>query len=216
MTFVALENDYDVVDERQEDAVRDVRYQVSGGGVPTVKIELDAGQGIVCQLPQIMQMSQHVSVQPWPGLKGRLHLLSNRNLVGSASVELSTGRSGNLGVFDLPDHGGRLLCPQGALLAAGPGVMVSVYAKHRDKGCDALDVLQLEGRGTAFLRANGEVDTFKLLAGQQTVVNLSAVAAMRATIDLDPLDASDDSGFARFACLTGPGLVWMQSGMTHA
>ena len=190
MTFLTLKENESVEQDRDGSAAGELAYRVAGHVVPTVTIDLEPGQGIVCHLPRVIQAGNQISIRPWPGLEGRMHLVVNRDDDNNSFVTLSAGRYGCAGLFELASHGGRLLCPQKAVMATGPGVMVSVYAKAREDHEGDLDVLLVEGKGMAFLRGCGEVTDVKLNAGEQTIVNLSALAAMRATIDIDPLNRS--------------------------
>ena len=70
--------------------------------------------------------------------------------------------------------------------------------------------MQLEGSGQLVLRTSGEVEHIKLNPGEHAVVSATAICALSATIDLDPLQQEDIEGFVQ---LTGPGQVWLQSGI---
>ena len=135
-----------------------------------------------------------------------MRVLVNQAEQDRAGITLGTGCAGKVGIFDLDHHGGRLLCSQHALMAAGPGIMTSIYSRYRNLDGGGLDVMQLEGNGRAILRACGEVKHIRLNPGKQAMVNALAIAAMSATIDLDPIDGDD--GIVR---LTGPGQIWLQS-----
>ena len=205
MTFVRTDSDQTVTHQAGGLAV-----SLTGGQVPIVEIELDAGQGIVCTLTAVMQRDAVIGIRSWPGASDAMRLLVNEAQEGSARITLGNESAGKAGVFDLERHGGRLLCPQYALLAAGPGVMTSVYSRYRNLGPAGLDIMQLEGSGQAVLRACGEVKNIRLVPGEHAVVSATAICALSATIDLDPLEQEDIEGFVQ---LTGPGQVWLQSGV---
>lgn len=204
MAFVGSDTDETITHRAGGMAV-----SLTQGHVPVVEIELDAGQGIVCTLAAVMQRDELIGIRTWPGVGDGLRLLVNQAQESSARITLGNGCAGKAGLFDLERHGGRLLCPQHALLVAGPGIMTSVYSRYRHMGSDGFDIMQLEGSGQAILRACGEVKLIKLNPGEHAIVNATAICAMSATIDLDPLTQEDSDGFAQ---LTGPGQVWLQSG----
>lgn len=209
MTFVALEADQTITFPRRADKAGELVISLSGNHTPIIEVELEPGQAAICNLAAVMQRDAEIGTKPAPGLSQAMRLLVNNAEVATAGITLMTGCAGKAGIFDLEDHGGRLLCPQHALLAAGPGVTVTVYSRYLKLGPDGLDVMQLEGDGWAFLRACGEVKQLRLEPSKQAIIKTSAIAAMSATVDFNPLEPEEGDGFVR---LTGPGQVWLQSG----
>lgn len=212
MAFVRLEADQTIEHTRGGDAAKELSFTLSGSDTPIVSLLLEPDQAIICEPSVVMQMTAGIECRPWPDLSASARLMINNQDGEQASVTLMARCNGRVGVFDLAKHGGRLLCPRLALLAAGPGVMVTIYSHFRSIGTAGLDLLQLEGNGLAFLRACGDVEEIKLLAGEQAHINAAALAAMSATVDFGLPAPDSNQGLTGFAVLTGPGNVWLQSG----
>ncbi|MGI9463760.1 MAG: AIM24 family protein, partial [Aestuariivirgaceae bacterium] len=174
---------------------------------------LEAGEEIVCELSAVMQFDEKIEIHSLSGGPRRMKRLVNSNATATANVAVMAGCAGRAGVFDLGQHRGRLLCPQDALMAAGPGVAVTVYSRYRSIGANGFDLLLLEGRGWAFLHACGNVKDLTLGPGKQAQINVAALAAMSATVDFEPMRLKVRDVQANFAVLTGPGRVWLQSGV---
>ncbi|MGI9463774.1 MAG: AIM24 family protein [Aestuariivirgaceae bacterium] len=187
------------------------KISLTGSRAPLVEIELMARQSIACTLTAVMYHDAVIGIRSLPVKVGSMQLLINHHRTESARITLMSGCAGAVGLFNMNQHGGRLLCPLKSLLAVGPDIEVTVYSRYRSAGSNDLDIMQLVGKGYAVLAASGEVKHIRLNPGKHTIVNAMAVAAMSATIDFDPLPVQGNVHFAR---LTGPGQVWLQSGAT--
>ncbi len=126
MAFIGLETDQTVEYALQSEAANDLSFQLTGDHAPMIDIQLEPGQGIVCEMPLVMRSDAAIEIRNWPGVCEQIRLLVNSDEAGTAAITVMARCAGKAGVFDLSVHGGRLLCPQSAFLATGPGVMVSL------------------------------------------------------------------------------------------
>ena len=147
--------------------------------------------------------------------------LANADSGIAQRVLLASGEPCTIGAYDLRHYGGRLLVPQPAMIAAGPGVSLGLYARFKSLRSPArprgLELLLAEGSGWLFARARGDVQEILLTPGQVVCARALAISALTATVDFDLMDGSesvDSEGLplpVHIARLRGPGRVWLQS-----
>jgi uncharacterized protein (AIM24 family) len=211
MSFYTSFSEEGFLHERRDGRACDLTFEMRGRLAPFVEVTLARGEGLVCDRACVLQHDDELHVRHWPGLNGSRWLVMNASEAPEASVMLSTSEVGFAGAFDLGECGGRLICASGNLMANGPGVTASYYARFRQMG---LNLLILEGNGWAFLRSRGDVFEHRLGPGEKVRLRAHSIAAMTATVNLDPvLEAhSPANGHdSDFSLLTGPGTVWLQS-----
>ena len=212
MSFIGVGNDNVPAFDRRSPAVNGLAFALSGDQTPLIDIELAPGKGVVCDLQMVLHIDAAIKLRPWPDLAGEARLLVNTSSDEPAGLTIRTGCAGKAGIFNLEDYGSRIVCVRQAVLAAGPGIMVSGYSHYRNMRHGELELIQLEGRGWAFLRSCGDVQQLKLRPGQQRVIKSLSLTAMTATIDIDPADVDPLADTTDFVRLTGPGEAWLQSG----
>jgi len=196
----------------------DVSFAVEGNLAPGLTVDLRPGQGIVANMRHVLLYEEPVSIRSWSSLGGHNRLLVNTSSRQTARVLLGCGAAGHLGAFELERFANRLLVPQTGLIAAGPGLTTKIYTRYRSisggPGEECYSLLSLEGGGWAFVAARGNAVARKLRPGETACVRAHAIAALTATVDLDPLAenelAANEAGLARLR-LAGPGTVWLQT-----
>lgn len=212
MSFLSRTEQRGIVHERRAGHACDLTFEARGSLAPFFEVSLLPGEGLVCDHASILQFDDGLVMKGWPGLAGTRRLIVNANGEAEAGLMLSTSSPGFAGAFDLSEYGGRMICAGEALMAAGPGVSASFYARVENIG---LSLVLLEGNGWVFLRSRGDAYEHKLKAGEKVSVRTHAVAAMTATVDIDLAPAkpaaSGEIATPDFCVLTGPGQVWLQS-----
>ncbi len=216
MSFIGAGTDSAPAFGHRPQANDEITFALSGGQSTVIDIDLAPGQGLVCALQSILHLDNSIKLRRWADLAGEVRLLINPSRDNAARLTIRTGCGGKVGVFNIEDYGGRLLCVRKAFLAVAPGVVVGSYSHYRNLRHGDLELIRLEGRGIAFLRSCGDSRHVKLLPGQHTVINSAALTVMSATVDIDPADIDPDAAATGFMRLTGPGQVWLQSGAWSA
>lgn len=212
MSFIADMDENGFAHERREGFSCDLSFELRGKIAPFLEVTLSPGEGLICDRTCVLQHDYGLAIKSWPGLGGSRWLVVNSGDEPEASVMLTTSEPGCAGSFNLADHGGKLICLTGSLMANGPGVTASYYARFQKMG---LSLVMLEGDGWAFLRSRGDVFEYRMMPGEKLCVRALNVAAMTATVDFEPIDSICDTpqedGVPEFVTLTGPGSIWMQS-----
>ncbi|HFC05496.1 MAG TPA: AIM24 family protein [Rhizobiales bacterium] len=187
-------------------------FDLRGKIAPFLEVSLVQGEGLICDRSCVLQYDHGLAVKAWPGLGGSRWLVVNTQSEGEASVMLTTAEPGCAGSFKLSDYGGKLICLADSLMANGPGVTASYYARFANLG---LSLVMLEGDGWAFLRSRGDVFEYRMAAGEKLCVRAQNVAAITATVDFEPIapvcEMAETGEMPEFVTLTGPGCIWMQS-----
>lgn len=212
MGFIESKNENGFSHERRDGHACDLSFELRGRLAPFLEVTLGAGEGLICDRTCVLQHEFDLTVKPWPGLGGSRWLVVNASQEPEASVMLSTAEAGFAGAFELSAYGGKLICLAENLMANGPGVTASYYARFQKMG---LSLVLLEGNGWAFLRSRGDVFEYKMMPGEKICIRAQNVAAMTATVNFEPNavmpDVAGANGQPEFVTLTGPGTIWMQS-----
>ncbi len=212
MGFVASLEKSSFVHIRREGFFCDLSFELRGNIAPFLEVTLGAGEGLICDRSCVLQHDFDLTIKPWPGLGASRWLVVNTGKGAETSVMLTTVEPGCAGSFNLGDHGGKLICLAESLMANGPGVTASYYARFAGMG---ISLVLLEGHGWAFLRSRGDVFEYCLTAGEKLCVRARNVAVMTATVDFEPVMVTGQTGQAdetsEFVTLTGPGSIWLQS-----
>jgi uncharacterized protein (TIGR00266 family) len=140
---------------------------------------------------------------------------------GKARVAFSAPVPGIILPIDLSDVGGTLICQKDSFLAAAKGVSIGIQFQSKAMtglfGGEGFIMQKLEGDGWVFVQMGGTLIERTLAPGQQLHVDTGCVAAYTPSVDFDLVRAGNVKSMvfggegAFFACLTGPGKVWIQS-----
>ncbi len=212
MGFIADIDEGGFAHERRDDHAYDLSFELRGRLAPFLEVTLGAGEGLICDRSCVLQHDYGLAVKSWPGLAGSRWLVVNSSTEAEATVMLTTTEPGFAGAFELAEYGGKLICLAENLMANGPGVTASYYARFQKMG---LSLVLLEGNGWAFLRSRGDVFKHRLTPGEKICMRAQNVAAITATVNFEPItpicDTPTNKGQPEFVTLTGPGTIWMQS-----
>ena len=199
----------------------DLAFSIHGQLAPVIEILLPPGQSLVADFRSLLSFGDTIKTEGSGGRDSTGQRLANSDGGVAQRVLLASGEPCTIGAYDLRHYGGKLLVPQPAMIAAGPGVSLSLYARFKSLKSPArprgLELLMAEGSGWLFARARGDVQEILLAPGQVACARALAISALTATVDLDLLDGSesvDSEGVplpVHIARLRGPGRVWLQS-----
>ena len=161
----------------------EVDYEVIGGDMQIVEVELDPGETVVAEAGAMNYMDNDITFEakmgdgsdPNEGLMGKLLNVGKRVLTGESIfithfTNSGAGKSraafaapypGQIIPVDMDAHGGTLLCQKDAFLCAALGTKVSIAFTKRFGtgffGGEGFILQRLEGDGMAFVHAGGTV-----------------------------------------------------------
>jgi uncharacterized protein (AIM24 family) len=198
----------------------DLAFAIHGQLAPVIEILLPPGQSLLADFRSLLSFGETIRTEGVaPESTGQR--LANADSGIAQRVLLASGEPCTIGAYDLRHYGGKLLVPQPAMIAAGPGVALGLYARFKSLRSPArprgLELLLAEGSGWLFARARGDVQEILLAPGQVVCARALAISALTATVDIDLMDGSesvDSEGLplpVHIARLRGPGRVWLQS-----
>ncbi|XP_039050648.1 uncharacterized protein LOC120191807 isoform X2 [Hibiscus syriacus] len=217
--------------QSQQDAV--IPFQILGGEAQIVQIMLKpqekviAKPGSMCFTSGSIEMENTYvpenEVSMWQWFFGKsITSIALRNpgpndgFVGIAAPSLA-----RILPIDLAMFGGQLLCQPDAFLCSVNDVKVSntvdQWPRNAVTGLEGFLRQKLSGQGLAFIIAGGSVVQKNLEAGEVLAVDVSCIAALTTSIDVQikyngpirrPVLGADN---LVTAVITGPGIVFIQS-----
>ena len=210
-----------------------IDYQIFGGDMQIVEIELDPGEGVRAEAGAMMYMEQGIKMQT--GTEGGLFKGFKRLFAGESffittflnnanrkqKVAFGAPYPGKVVALDLGKLGGSFICQKDAFLCAARGTEIGIAFNKRIGagifGGEGFILQRLEGDGMAFIHAGGTVIEKNLAPGEVLRVDTGCIAAFAPTVDYN---IKFVGGFKNalfggeglfLATLTGPGLVYLES-----
>lgn len=231
--------------------VNDIDFEIGGTDTQYVEIELDPGEAVIAENGAMIWKESVVDFEArlgdgsekgiWNKVKSvGTNLLGGENMflgefrhsghAGKARVALGGRTPGHVLPVRLEEMGGKLVCQNGAFLAAAKGISVSIRWAGLWTGMEGGEgfILQeLSGTGWAFVHVGGTLIERHLKEGEQLHVDAGCIAAFEPTVRFDTDNVGGGTGLGAlyrdakntlvggegwlFARLTGPGKVWIQS-----
>ena len=180
-----------------------VDYEIKGGEMQFVEVELDPGEAAVGEAGSLMFMDGSVRMETvfgdgraQAGLWGRLVGAGKRLVTGEslfttvyanegsakARVAFAAPYPGRIVPMDLRRLGGTLVCQKDSFLCAARGVSLGIFFQRRLGagffGGEGFVMQRLEGDGLAFVHACGTVEQRTLQPGQVLLVDTGCLVAM--------------------------------------
>ncbi|MEN6349795.1 MAG: TIGR00266 family protein [Syntrophomonas sp.] len=210
-----------------------IDYQIFGGDMQIVEIELDPGEGIRAEAGAMMYMEQGITMQTGTGgglFKGFKRMITGESFFittflnnGNMKQRVAFGAPypGKVVTLDLGKLGGSFICQKDSFLCAARGIEVEVaFTKRIGAGLfggEGFILQRLEGDGMAFVHAGGTIIEKNLGHGETLRVDTGCLAAFAPSVDYD---IEFIGGFKNalfggeglfLATLRGPGKVYLQS-----
>jgi uncharacterized protein (TIGR00266 family) len=216
-------------------------FQVSGDQAPFINLVMKPGKEMIVEPGTMMTMGMDVSMRPilgdgreqgvgsklWNAFK---RAVSGENIVMSAFkneakneqlLQLAVPHPGEIMPVNLNDHGGMLICQQGAFMAAPKGVTIDIHFKKKLGvglfGGQGFIMQKLMGQDWVFLNAGGNLSVHDLQEGEKLKIDTGSLVAATSAVDMDfemvkGVGSMLFGGEGLFHCTaTGPGRVWVQS-----
>jgi uncharacterized protein (TIGR00266 family) len=210
-----------------------IDYQIFGGDLQAVEIELDPGEGVRAEAGTMTYMEDGIEMQTGTGgglFKGFKRVITGESFFittflnnggGKQHVAFAAPYPGKIIAFDLDRFGGQVLCQKDSFLCAAKGTEIEIAFTKRIGagffGGEGFILQRLTGDGMVFTHAGGTVIEKNLAAGERLRVDTGCLVAFATTVDYD---IQFIGGFKNalfggeglfLAKLTGPGKVYLQS-----
>lgn len=207
-----------------------MKYQIDGGQLPVVNIELEANETIITEAGGMAWMSPNMKMETRGGDVGKVfgRILSGESLFPNyytaqntpGTISLASCMPGSIIpidiTFDKP-----FIAQKRAFLCAEMGVELSTFFRKKLGagvfGGEGFIMQRLTGEGTAFLEIDGSVVIKDLEIGEELIVSTGYVAGMDATVQMDIRTVGGVKnvllgGEGIFnTILRGPGRVYLQT-----
>ena len=207
-----------------------MKYEIRGGNLPVVEVELESGESIRCESGAMSWMSANMEMETHSGGLGKVFskMLSHERLFqntytamgGKGLIAFASSFPGNIVAVEIGD-GREVVCQKSAFLAATEGVELSVFFQKKLGsglfGGEGFIMQRLSGRGIAFLEIDGSTVEKYLAPGEQLIADTGYVAMMDASCSIDVQSVRGVKnvlfgGEGLFnTIITGPGKVVLQS-----
>ena len=207
-----------------------MKYEIRGGNLPVVEVELESGESIRCESGAMSWMSANMEMETHSGGLGKVFskMLSHERVFqntytamgGKGTIAFASGFPGNIVAVEISE-GRELVCQKSAFLAASEGVELSVFFQKKLGsglfGGEGFIMQKLSGRGIAFLEIDGSTTEKYLAPGEQLIADTGYVAIMDASCSMDIQSVRGVKnvlfgGEGLFnTVVTGPGKVVLQS-----
>ena len=208
-----------------------MNYTIEGGTLPTLILNLEAGETIMTEGGAMSWMSPNMRMETTTNggfgkMMGRMFsgekLFMNRYTAqgGPGMIAMASSLPGSIKPFEIVP-GRELICQKSAFLSCTPGVELSVaFQKKLGAGFfggEGFIMQKLSGQGLAFIEIDGYCKEYELAPGQQIVVDTGNLAAMDASCQMDIQRIKGVKnvllgGEGLFnTVITGPGRVFLQS-----
>lgn len=175
-----------------------MRYQIEGGSLPAVIIQLDAGETIISELGGRTWAKGTILTETKApgGLGGGIgRMFSGENMFmsyytaqGPAEIGFASSFAGSIIAREL-GPGESLICQKSAFLCASSGVELAVHFQKKlgagFLGGEGFIMQKVTGPGMVFLELDGYVKEYDLMPGEELVCDTGVVALMEESCQMD-------------------------------
>jgi uncharacterized protein (TIGR00266 family) len=192
-------------------AMHEVDYQIHGGDMQFVEIELDPAEAVVAESGAMMYMDDGVAMEAIfgdgsaqsGGIMGALlgagrRMLTGESLFMTAYQNRANGKRrvafgapypGKILPIRLAELGGELIAQKDAFLCAAKGVSIGIAFQRRLGaglfGGEGFILERLNGDGLAFIHAGGALYERTLAAGEVLKVDTGCIVAFQPGVEYD-------------------------------
>ena len=190
----------------------DIDFEIHGGEMQFVEVELDPGEGAIAEAGSMMYMTQGIQMETifgdgsQPQSRGVMdallgagkRILTGESLFmtvftnqgqGKQKVAFGAPYPGKILPMDLRALGGHLVCQKDSFLCAARGVSVGIaFQKKLGVGLfggEGFIMQKLEGDGLCFVHAGGNIQHFDLKPGESLRVDTGCLVALQPSVHYD-------------------------------
>lgn len=208
-----------------------MNYNIEGGVMPILEVNLNDGETIVTQNGGMIWMSPNLKMETTAGGAGGAFkkLLSGESIFqnrytamgGPGFITIAPSFMGSIIPFEItPDR--PIIVQKSGFLASSAGVQLEIFFNKKAGaglvGGEGFIMQKITGMGTAFVEIDGYCKQYNLGPGQQIIVDTGNLAAMDATCTMNVQKVGGGvknmifGGEGLFnTVVTGPGRVFLQS-----
>lgn len=193
-----------------------MQYEIKGGEMPVVEIQVDAGETLRCQGGGMLWMSENMQMQTQGGGLGKMfgRALSGESLFqntytakgGPGMIAFGGCFPGSIMAVEI-GPGKEIIAQKSAYLASTEGVELSIAFQKKVGaglfGGEGFIMQRISGTGTVFLEIDGSAIEYELAAGQRMILDTGHLALMDSTCTMD---IETVKGGAKNMLLGGEGL----------
>ena len=208
-----------------------MKYEIFGGNLPAVTIQLDQGESIYTQRGGMSWMTSEISMET-NAKGGMMKGLARKFLLGesifkatytadAAGQSFTAASSFPGGIIAWDVSGKTLIAQTSAFLCAEMGVELSTYTVPglgaMFVGGEGMFMQKLSGEGLVFLEIDGSVKEIELGAGEIMKINTGSIAAFEesVTFSIERIKGFKNIVFGGeglfISTLEGPGKIWLQT-----
>ena len=191
--------------------MHEIDYQIHGGEMQFVEIELDPMEATVAEAGGMMYMDDGIEMetvfgdgsQQKTGFMGALMGAGKRLLTGESlfmtvfynkssqkrRIAFGAPYPGRIVAVHLSEVGGELICQKDSFLAAAKGVSIGIAFQRKLGvglfGGEGFIMQRLQGDGWAFVHAGGMLQERTLAAGELIRVDTGCIVALQPSVQYD-------------------------------
>ncbi len=208
-----------------------MNYNIEGGNMPILEVNLNDGETIITQNGGMVWMSPNLQMETTAGGVGGAfkklvsgeQMFQNRYTAmgGPGFITIAPSFLGTILPFEItPDR--PMIVQKSGFLASSTGVQLEIFFNKKFGagfvGGEGFVMQKLSGMGTAFVEIDGYCKQYNLAPGQQIIVDTGNLAAMDATCTMNVQKVGGGVKNMLFGgeglfntVVTGPGRVFLQS-----
>lgn len=207
-----------------------MKYNIEGGALPIVEINLENGETIVTQGGGMVWMSPNMKMETSAGGIGKAFtkmfsgeaIFQNKYTAmgGPGFITIASSFMGSIIPFEITPQTPMIVQKSG-FLASSTGIDLSIFFNKKIGagifGGEGFIMQKLSGNGIAFVEIDGYCKQYNLAPGQQMIIDTGNLAAMDATCTMDIQTVKGVKnmflgGEGLFnTVVTGPGRIFLQS-----
>ena len=174
-----------------------MRYVIEGDNLPVVKVQLDAGESVVCESGAMSWMDTGIEMATQGGGLGKMFgkLMTKESMFENVYIANRPGEiafnakfPGSVVAVELtPDK--PIIIQKGSYLAHYGNIQTEVAVQKKVGtgffGGEGFLMRKYSGTGIVFLEIDGSAHGYDLAPGESKIVNTGYLAAMDATCSID-------------------------------
>lgn len=174
-----------------------MQYEIAGGSLPVVKVQLKAGESIVCESGGMSWMDDEIEMQTSAGGIGKAlgrmftneHAFMNTYIAQKdGEIALASKFPGSIRAVEItPDQG--IVIQKGSFLAYVGDIENEVFFQKKLStgffGGEGFLMRRYHGNGIVFLEIDGSAHEYEIPAGDCKIIDTSHVAAMSDSCKMD-------------------------------
>ena len=167
-----------------------MKYQVDGGNLPVLKVELSQGEVISCEAGAMAWMDDEIEMKTQAGGLGKMlgRMLTNENAFmntyeakSAGEIAFSAKFPGSIRAVEISPGNG-IIIQKGSFLASFGDIQNEVYIQKKLSrgifGGEGFLMRRYTGSGIVFLEVDGSAHEYEIPAGDCKIVDTGYVAAM--------------------------------------